>query len=170
MAARYTGGRWESKDVALAPPLRAIVGSVTDDPLARLRLAALDGLAPLTVVPFRGRPRARRGVTHPELPAGEVAPEREALPLVLLHEAARWWQRCAPNWAPPLEALVARGVTRVRRDGAALLVDAGAATYRVRGLHEPWVAVVVAALTGAELLPTRKALRAGVTAFAGGRS
>ncbi len=141
---------------------------MTDDPLARLRSAALDGLAPLTVLPFTGRPRARRGVTHPEIPVGEEAPVREELPLVLLHEAARWWQRCAPNWAPPLEALRVRGVTGIRCDANSLRVEVGAATYQVRGLHEPWVAVIVAALTGRELVPTRRALRAGVTSFAGG--
>ncbi len=164
---RYNPGEGRSTAVDPTAQARAIVDRVTDDPLARLRFAALDGLAPLTVLPFTRRPRARRGVTHPEIPAGAVTPAREELPQVLLHEAARWWQRSAPNWAPPLEALMTRGVTGIRCDAASLLVDVGAATYRVRGLHEPWVAVIVAALTGAELLPTRGALRSGVTSFAG---
>lgn len=140
-----------------------------DDPLARLRASALEGLTPPVAVPFTRRPRAPRGLTHPEIPADVPRPSHEAVPLALLHEAGRWWRRCAPNWAPSLEALVAQGVVGVRREGGALVVDAGAATYRARGMPAAWEAVVVAALTGRELVPTRRALRAGEVRFAGGR-
>jgi hypothetical protein len=141
---------------------------VTDDPIARLRAAALHGLAPLGPVTFARRARPRRGVTHPDIPADEVAPAREPMPAVLLREAAAWWRRCAPSWAPPLEALTARGVVGVRFEGASLRVDARNASYRVRGMPEPWAVVVVAALTGAELVPTRAARRAGVVVFCAG--
>jgi hypothetical protein len=140
---------------------------VTDDPLARLRSAALQGLAPLGPVAFARRVRARRGVTHPEIPVGVVAPAGEPMPAVLVHEAAAWWRRCAPGWAPPLEALIERGVVAVRREGAALVVESRNASYRVRGLPEAWMVVTVAALTGREIVPTRKAFRSGVVAFAG---
>lgn len=150
-----------------APVARAIVGTVTDDPLARLRAAALHGLAPPAPVAFALRPRARRGVTHPEIPAGESAPAREPMPAVLVHEAAAWWRRCAPGWAPPLETMIERGVVAVRREGAVLVVESRNARYRVRGLPEAWMAVTVAALTGRELVPTRAAMRAGAVAFGG---
>ncbi|MDO9021883.1 MAG: hypothetical protein Q8S73_38395 [Deltaproteobacteria bacterium] len=143
---------------------------MTDDPLARLRAAALHGLTPLAPVAFSRRPKARRGVTHPEIPVGAAAPAREPMPAVLLHEAAAWWRRCAPGWAPPLEALVERGVVAVHREGATLRVDARNAGYRVRGLPEAWMAVVVAALTGREMVPTRAALRSGVVTFRPGVS
>ncbi len=141
--------------------------SVTHDPLARLRSAALQGLAPLGPVAFARRVRARRGVTHPEIPAGVVAPAGEPMPVVLVHEAAAWWRRCAPGWAPPLEALIDRGVVAVRREGAALVVESRNASYRVRGLPEAWMVVTVAALTGREIVPTRAAMRSGVVEFEG---
>lgn len=138
---------------------------MTDDPLARLRTAALHGLAPHPSRPFVRPARPPRGVTHPEIPAGEPPPPREVLPAVLLHEAAAWWRRCAPSWAPPLESLVDGAVAAVHREGASLRVEAGRASYRVRALPEAWMAVVVAALTGREMVPTRAALRAGVVEF-----
>ena len=140
---------------------------MTDDPLARLRSAALHGLAPLGPVSFARKVRPRAGVTHPEIPRGEVAPAREPMPAVLVHEAAAWWRRCAPGWAPPLEAMIERGAVAVRREGTVLRVDSRNASYRVRGLPEAWMVVMVAALTGAELVPTRAALRAGVAEFPG---
>lgn len=140
---------------------------MTDDPLARLRSAALHGLAPLSPVAFARRARPRRGVTHPEIPVGAAIPAHEPMPVVLVLEAAAWWRRCAPSWAPPLETLIERGVAAVRREGDALRVDSGNASYRVRGLPGAWMAVTVAALTGRELVPTRAALRAGVVAFPG---
>lgn len=135
------------------------------DPLARLRLAALDGLAPLAPVSFARKARSRRGVTHPDIPADVVAPALEPLPLVLVREAAAWWRRCAPSWAPPLEAMIGRGVMAVRRIGDELRVETRVARYRVRGAPEAWMAVMVAALTGRELVPTRRALRSGVATF-----
>lgn len=140
---------------------------MTDDPLARLRSAALHGLAPHAPTPFARPPRRRRDATHPEIPAGVVAPATEAVPAVMVHEAAAWWRRCAPGWAPPFEAMMAQGVVAVRREPGALVVESRNARYRVRGLPEPWVAVVVAALTGAEIVAVRAALRGGVAAFAG---
>lgn len=141
---------------------------MTDDPLARLRADALRGLTPLAPAAFPRRPRARRGVTHPEIPVGAATPAREPMPAVLLHDAAAWWRRCAPGWAPPLEALIERGVLAVHREGATLRVDVRNASYRVRGLPEAWMAVTVAALTGREMVPTRAALRAGVVTFRAG--
>jgi hypothetical protein len=138
---------------------------VTDDPLARLRAAALHGLAPHPSRPFVRRARPPRGVTHPEIPVDEAPPAREVLPAVMLHEAAAWWRRCAPSWAPPLEAMVERGAEAVHREGPSLRVEAGRATYRVRALPEAWMVVMVAALTGRELVPTRAALRAGAVEF-----
>ena len=141
---------------------------MTDDPLARLRAAALHGLTPLAPVAFHRRPRARRGVTHPEIPVGAATPAREPMPAVLLHDAAAWWRRCAPGWAPALEALIERGVVAVHREDATLRVDARNASYRVRGLPEAWMVVMVAALTGREMVPTRAALRSGVVTFRSG--
>ena len=141
---------------------------MTHDPLARLRFAALDGLAPLAPVAFAGRARPRRGVTHPEIPVGVVAPAHEPMPAVLVHEAAAWWRRCAPSWAPPLEVMIERGAAVVHREGSTLRVDARNASYRVRALPEAWMVVVIAALTGRELVPTRAALRAGVATFRAG--
>ena len=140
---------------------------MTLDPLARLRSAALHGLAPLGPVSFARKVRPRRGVTHPEIPVGAVSPAREPMPAVLVHEAAAWWRRCAPSWAPPLEVMIDRGVVAVRRRGDELRVESRNAAYRVRGAPEAWMAVMVAALTGAELVPTRAALRSGAVTFAG---
>ena len=96
-----------------------------------------------------------------------ATPARELVPAVMVHEAAAWWRRCAPGWAPPFEALMAQGVVAVRREPGGLVVESRNARYRVRGLPEAWVAVVVAALTEAEIVAVRAALRSGVAAFAG---
>jgi hypothetical protein len=62
----------------------------------------------------------------------------------------------------------AREVLRVRvtgkvKDGVEVELRNG--TYRARGMPASWVPVVVAMLTGRELVPVRRAIRTGVTEF-----
>lgn len=85
---------------------------------------------------------------------------REPMFVMLVHEAAAWWRRCAPGWAPPLEAMIERDAVAVRREGTVLRVDSRNATYRVQGLPEAWMVVAVAA-------QTRAAKQAGVASFPG---
>lgn len=116
-----------------------------------------------TVVPLARRSRGERGA--PSLPAGAVTPEREPIAVVLSDEAERKWRTATGAWVPTLASLVARGVGRITV-GEVLTVEMPNATYRARGVGRPWVAVMVAMLTGQEIVPVRRALRAGERVFA----
>jgi hypothetical protein len=86
----------------------------------------------------------------------------ESMFVMLVHEAAAWWRRCAPGWAPPLEAMIERDAVAVRREGTVLRGDSRNATYRVLGLPEAWMVVAVAVAA-----QTRAAKQAGVASFPG---
>lgn len=137
--------------------------AVTVDVFEKLRARAMAGLPAAPGVVSLKRPRAAGG--PPAIPAGLHRPDREELPFVLTYDAERWWHRATPAWAPSMAKLKEAGVVRVQvgRDGVTVVMRNG--THRARGLPSPWVPVVVAALTGRELVPVRRALRRGTTEF-----
>ena len=138
---------------------------MASDTFDRLRVLALQGVAlHPTALPPRRRPRASAGPPMP--PPGEPPSAREHLPGILLDEAGRLWRRVVQPWTPTLASIPAQGVLRVTVvRGATVEVVMRNGTYRARELPGPWVPVVVAALTGRELVPVRRALREGRTDF-----
>lgn len=136
------------------------------DPFDAYRRSALDGLsAPAPTAPWRKAPRVRETSGAPGLPAGAERLTREPLVGVLREEAGRCWRRAVPAWSPSLEAVLGRGPLAVEVSPGLVSVSLPHATCRARGIPTPWVAVVVALLTGEELVPVRRALRRGVRRF-----
>lgn len=142
---------------------------MANDTIDRMRELALKDMAEAspTVVPFVKR-RAKSPSGAPAIPSGVVTVVREELPLVLREGAALEWRRATQAWSPPLDQVASREVLRVRvtgkgKDGVEVELRNG--TYRARGMPSPWVPVVVAMLTGRELVPVRRAIRTGVTEF-----
>lgn len=137
------------------------------DTIERLRALALDGIALAPAAPVvHFRKRRRDDGAPPTIDRDAERPAREPIPHVLRAGAELEWKRAAHAWVPSLERLVARGVTAVTvrgRDVAAVMPNG---TQRGQDLPAPWVAVVVAILTGRELPAVRAALRAGERRFA----
>lgn len=134
---------------------------MADDPFAHLRSLALLGI-PVSAAPAAlPRKRARSVPGPPSTPTSAVVSAREELPRVLLDEAARVWKLHAQPWTPSLEALCESPWLHLRVDGARVEVALKNATHRTRPMPSPWIAVIVAALTGRELPAVRKLLRAG---------
>ena len=139
---------------------------MASDTIERLRALALVGLAAPEPVRVLVRRRLRPDPGPPPVPPGTVAPSREELPGLLLDEAAREWRRSTRPWALPLGALRALNVEVVRVAGRSIDVLLRNGVQRARGVAPAWLPVVVAALTGRELVAVRRALRRGVTEFA----
>ncbi len=75
------------------------------------------------------------------------------------------WRRATRPWTPSLERLAAQGVVSVTARGGDVDVAMRNGTHRARALPRPWVAVVIAWLTGRELPAVRAAMRRGVNLF-----
>lgn len=134
--------------------------------MERLRALALEGLAVTPVTPPpRVRKRRREEGGCPPTPPGAAALAREPMPEVLRDGAELEWRRAAQTWTPPIGKLVAQGVVSVTVRGRDVDAAMRNGTQRARGLPPPWVAVVVALLTGRELPAVRRALKRGVNLF-----
>lgn len=136
------------------------------DTIEKLRALALEGIAEHPVIPMTPvRRRRRDDGLAPAVPAGEVTPTRELLPKVLYDGAVLEWRRAAHAWVPSLERVVAQGVVEVVVRGRDVDAVMRNGSQRARALPAPWVAVVVAVITGRELPAVRRALRNGQTRF-----
>lgn len=138
---------------------------MSSDVLRRLRAVALAGLAEPTVAPSTRKLRRRAPAGAP--PIAPDAPRFAVEPMVelLRDEAARWWRRCAPPWAPELAVIAARDDVEVATARGVVEARVPHATWRAVRLPERWAPVVVAVLTGRELPAVRRAMRSGVTRF-----
>lgn len=136
------------------------------DTLDKLRALALDGLhAHASVAPVRPRRRVRDDGLAPHDPPYAEALSREPLTRWLTDGGELAWRRATRPWTPPIDRLVAGPPLSVVARGADVDVMMRNGTQRARGIERPWVAVVVAMLTGRELPAVRSAMRRGVTVF-----
>jgi len=139
--------------------------TVPTDTFEKMRALALDGIVLPPTAPPKPLRKRRNDGAPPPVDGSLPPPAREPMPHLLRAGAELEWRRAAHAWVPSLERIVARGVVAVTvrdRDVAAVMPNG---TQRARGLPLPWVAVVVAILTGRELPAVRRALRAGVRHF-----
>lgn len=136
------------------------------DTIEKLRALALEGIADAPVVEITSvRRRRRDDGLAPAIPAWAETPTREPLTRMLFDGAALEWRRAAHAWVPSLERVVAQGVVEVVVRGRNVDAVMRNGSQRARSLPAPWVAVVVAAITGRELPAVRRALRSGQTRF-----
>lgn len=136
------------------------------DTIERLRALALDGMAlepAAPILPFRKR--RRDDGAAPAIDSDAPTFTREPIPHALRAGADLEWRRATHPWVPSLDRLVAHGVTGVTVRGGDVSAVMCNGTQRAQNLPRPWVAVVVAVLTGRELPAVRAALRAGTTRF-----
>jgi hypothetical protein len=143
-----------------------MVPAVPTDTIERLRALALDGMAveaAAPILPFRKR--RRDDGAPPTIEADAPTFVREPMPHALRAGADLEWRRATHPWVPSLDRLVAHGVTAVTVRGGDVAAVMNNGTQRAQSLPRPWVAVVVAILTGRELPAVRASLRAGTTRF-----
>ncbi len=134
----------------------------------RLRALALEGLDAShdepTVAPRR---RARDDGRAPAIDPSAPSLSREPLTAALREGAALEWRRASHAWMLPLDRVLAAGPLAVTvRRGVDVDVTLRNGMQRARDLPRPWVAVIVAVLTGRELPAVRAALKRGVNLFA----
>lgn len=127
----------------------------------RLRDSALSGLPVLNSAVVPKRKRSRPGA--PEISPTATVYATEPMVSLLHDEAALWWRRCSPSWAPSLYTLSKRSDLELLVTAHSVEVRAPHATWRAVSLPRPWVPVITAVLTHRELSPLRRALRASPT-------